>query len=113
MRRVLGIVLLSTVVAAPAFACGPGGTTRGGGMAYQPPLAVLIDAELTRAKLDDVEMTNLKAMRAEIATLAAKKKTTEARAVEEKAMLMLGYRKAWTACGPGSFLWMKLPTKTS
>ena len=54
-----------------------------------------------------------KAMRAEITTLKAKKKTTEARAVEEKAMLMLGYHKAWTACGPGSFLWMKLPAKTS
>jgi hypothetical protein len=42
-----------------------------------------------------------------------KKKVTAAREVEEKAMLMLGYRKAWTACGQGSFLWMKLPSKTS
>ena len=82
-------------------------------MAYAPPLAALLDAELTKAKLDDAEMAKLKAMRAEIATLEARKKTTEAREVEEKAMLMLGYRKAWTACGPGSFLWMKLPSKTS
>ena len=52
-------------------------------------------------------------MRDEIATLEARKRTTAAREVEEKAMLMLGYRKAWTACGPGSFLWMKLPAKTS
>jgi hypothetical protein len=114
MRRMLiGIVLLSTVAAAPAFACGPGGTTRGGGTPHQPPLAVLIDAELTRAKLDDAEMAKLKAMRAEISTLAANKKATAAREVEEKAMMMLGYRKAWTGCGAGSFLWMKLPAKTS
>jgi hypothetical protein len=114
MRRMLiGFVVLSTVVAAPAFACGPGGTTRGGGVAYAPPLAALLDAELTRAKLDDAEMAKLKAMRAEIATLKSEKKMTAAREVEEKAMLILGYRKAWTACGPGSFLWMKLPSKTS
>jgi hypothetical protein len=111
-RMLLGIVLVCTL-ATPAFACGPGGTTRGGGMAAAPPLAAVLDAELTKAKLDDGEMARLKAMRAEIATLAAKKKTTAAREVEEKAMLMLGYHKAWTACGPGSFLWMKLPTKTS
>ena len=113
MRSMLiGIVLVSAL-AAPALACGPGGNSRGGGMAAAPPLAAVLDAELTKAKLDAADMAKLKAMRAEISTLKAKKKTTAAREVEEKAMLMLGYRKAWTGCGPGTFLWMKLPAKTS
>jgi hypothetical protein len=34
-------------------------------------------------------------------------------AAEEKAMQMLGYRKAWTGCGEGGFLWMKLSSKPS
>jgi hypothetical protein len=77
-------------------------------MASEPPLAVLLDAELTTAKLADAEMTKLKSMRAQIASLGAKKQTAAAREPEEKAMLMLGfgYSKAWTACGPGSFLWI-------
>ena len=57
-------------------------------------------------------MATLKSMRARSAKLE-KKNMDAAREVEEKAMLILGYRKAWTACGPGSFLWMKLPSKTS
>ena len=110
MRRILvATAMLSTLAAAPAVACGPGGSTRGG-MASEPPLAVVLDAELTTAKLADADMATLKSMRAQITSLEAKKKTAAAREVEEKAMLMLGYRKPWTACGPGSFLWMKLPT---
>ena len=75
MRRMLiGIVLMSTLVAAPAVACGPGGTTRGGGMTSAPPLAALFDAELTKANLDDADMTRLKAMRAEITALEKKRR---------------------------------------
>ena len=36
----------------------------------------------------------------------------QARKVEEQAMSILGYRKMWVACGPGTFVWMKL-IKTS
>ena len=43
---------------------------------------------------------------AEVKRLAAAKKEKAARAAEEQAMLILGYKKAWIACGPGSFMWM-------
>lgn len=113
MRRTLfGIPMLSTLVTAPALACGPGGSTRGG-VASEPPLAALLDAELPTAKLADPGVMKLKSRRAQIASLEAKQNTTAARDVEEKAMLILGYRKMDIACGPGSSLWMKLPSKTS
>jgi hypothetical protein len=37
----------------------------------------------------------------------------EARAVEERAMKIIGYSKIWLHCGPGTFIWMKLPPKTA
>ena len=112
MRRILiAIAMLSTLAVVPAAACGPGGSTRGG-MASEPPIALLLDAELTTAKLSDADMATLKSMRAQIAKLETKNREAACE-VEEKAMLMLGHRKAWTARGPGSFLWTKLPSKTS
>jgi hypothetical protein len=31
----------------------------------------------------------------------------------QRASHVLGYREAWTVCGEGSFLWMKLSSKPS
>jgi hypothetical protein len=109
MRPLFVAIMLSALLTAPALACGP--STNGTRAQQIPPLAALLDDLLPNAKLADAEMENLKALRAKIAKLAAGHKMQEARAVEEQAMKIIGYRKVWLRCGPGTFLWMKLPPK--
>jgi hypothetical protein len=104
MRILLLAAALSAFIAAPALACGPAGTDRGAGI---PPLAAGIDALLPQAKLTADQIAKVNALRSEIRDLAAAGKEETARQAEEQAMKMLGYKKAWLACGPGTFLWMK------
>jgi hypothetical protein len=40
--------------------------------------------------------------------LAGAGKLEQAREIEEQAMRILGYRKAWLKCGEGTFAWIKL-----
>jgi hypothetical protein len=106
MRRMLiGIVMLSALAPTPSFACGP--TKSSATTSSIPPLAATLDRALVDASLPASEMQTLKALRAEIASLAARHKMDAARAAEERAMKMLGYSKMWSLCGPGTFLWMK------
>jgi hypothetical protein len=113
MRHALiGVILLSAFVTAPAFACGP--TTNGKDISPKspkPPLAAALDHELAAAKLADSDRKTLEALRAAIAGLAAANKLDAARDVEVQAMSILGYKKLWLHCGPGTFLWMKLAPK--
>jgi hypothetical protein len=109
VRRLFVAVMLSTLLTAPALACGL--SPRFG--PQMPPPGVAVDQLLPDAKLADADMENLKALRAEIAKLVADRKLQEARTVEEQAMKILGYRKLWLHCGPGTFIWMKLPPKTT
>lgn len=112
MRRMLtGIILLSAFATAPAFACGP--ATNGRDTGPRPPLAAVLDQELADAKLAESDRKALEALRAAIAGLAADSKLDAARDVEVQAMKILGYKKLWPRCGPGTFLWMKLAPKTS
>jgi hypothetical protein len=43
-----------------------------------------------------------------IQQLVAAGKDAAARDAEEKAMSILGYKKIWLRCGPGTFAWMKV-----
>ena len=111
MRRLLAAVALSTLVTMPVLACGF--DTKGTGTQPIPSLAALLDDQMPTAKLPDAEVQQVKVLRAKIATLAAENKMQQAREVEEKAMKILGYRKMWLRCEPGTFLWMRLAPKTS
>jgi hypothetical protein len=104
MRAILFGLALSALMAAPALACGP--ATKGG--APIPPIASALDEELPNAQLADADLAKLRELRAKIAALVTAKKIDQARDVEEKAMAILGYRKALLRCGPGTFLWMKI-----
>ena len=77
-------------------------------------LGVSIDAELPKAKLTQIDLTEVKNLRAQISDLAAAGNEKDARELEEKAMKILGYEKAWLRCGPGSFTWrpFQLPAQS-
>jgi hypothetical protein len=102
MRALVLALLLCAPMAAPAAACGVKGGTP------IPPLGAAIDSELPRAKLSQPDRDGVAGLRTQITELAALGKESEARRAEEQAMLMLGYRKVWLRCGPGTFSWMKL-----
>lgn len=101
MRACLSAIVLSVLIATPSLACAP----KGG--AHIPPLVVALDDLLPQAMLADADLLKVKDLRLQIIKLAAAGKQKEARVVEEQAMGMLGYRKAWLKCGPGTFAWMK------
>jgi hypothetical protein len=105
--RVLTVALvLICLLTAPALACGPGGTTRGM-TGHMPPIAVGLDRYDKDAALSDADRAKIKVLRVRIDELVKAKKEDEARKVEEEAMAILGYRKAYMPCGAGSFIWMK------
>lgn len=111
MRRMFtGLIVLCALVASPAFACGP--AVEGNGVP-EPPLAGALDEELSGATLAGPDRDTLKALRAAIASLAAEDKMDAAREVEVQAMKILGYTKMWLNCGPGTFLWIRMSSKTS
>jgi hypothetical protein len=97
----LGLAL--TFVAAPAMACGPIGK----GAALPPPTAA-IDRLLPEAKLSAADMEKVTALRARIEDAVAAGQQKTAREAETQAMQILGYQKALTRCGPGSFMWRKI-----
>ncbi len=107
MRSLVLAIALSALVATPVLACGPGGTTRGGSP-HAPALAVAIDDLLPTAQLSEDNLKTVMDLRAQIAELARNGREEAARRLEEQAMAILGYKKAWLRCGPGTFLWMKL-----
>jgi hypothetical protein len=108
MRELLLGIVLSALVAAPALACGAGGDTRGG--PHIPPLAAAIDDILPKADLSKADLDKVTALRAKIKQAAVAGKEEAAREAEAQAMAILGYKKAWLACGPGTFIWLKMST---
>jgi len=111
MRRLLAAIALSAALATPVLACGAG--TQGPAGQPEPPLAARLDDALRSAKLPDAALAQVEALRAEIARLAAADDVRQAREVEGAAMNILGYRKTWLRCGPGSFQWTKPAPKAS
>lgn len=97
MRTLMTAVTLLVLMVFPVLACGP-----------IPQLAVLLDELLPKATLAESDLAKVKDLRAQIQKLAAAGKKDKARETEEQAMLLLGYRKSWLKCGPGTFLWTEL-----
>ena len=104
MHKLLLGIALSVLVEAPALAC----SSNPGSDPQIPPLAAAIDGLLPEAGLSGPDLEKAKAFRAEITAAAAAGKEEAAREAEERAMQILGYKKMWLACGPGTFLWMKM-----
>src|SRR4051794_26956803 len=95
-------LMLVALTAVPAMACGPSQ----GGAVKIPPAGASLDNTQPRSPLSEEQAKRFGELSAEVKRLAAAKKEKAARAAEEQAMLILGYKKAWLACGPGTFMWM-------
>ena len=106
MRALMLGLALTVALTEQAMACGAGKMTRGTAPVYVPPLAVALDSHQLDAILPESDRAKVRVLRAEIDELVKAQKDDEARKVEEEAMAILGYRKAWAPCGTGSFLWM-------
>jgi hypothetical protein len=104
MRAFLLGLALTVFVAAPAMACGPVGK---GGAVFPPP-ASAIDRLLPESSLSAADKDKVTALRARIDDAVAAGQEKAARDAETQAMQILGYRKAFTRCGPGSFMWQKI-----
>jgi hypothetical protein len=81
--RLITIVAVFALTASPAFACGPGGTSRA---ASQPVLKHIKKAEPSKAEPE--------------------RRATAAKAAEAR-MIKQGYMNVFALCGRGSFVWVK------
>ena len=104
MRSVMLGVAFAALVAAPALACGGPGISK----PHISAPGASIDGFLPEAKLSEAELKQVRALRAKVGTLVAARRQAQARKLEEQAMRILGYERAWLRCGPGTFIWMKL-----
>jgi len=102
MRSVMLGIAFAALIAAPALACGHAGKPD------IPAPGASIDSFLPEAKLSEAELKRVRALRAKVGTLVAAHRQAQAAKVEEQAMLILGFKKIWLRCGPGTFIWMKL-----
>ena len=100
MRTSILAVPLTLLLATPALACGanPAATNPG----------AIVAATRHEVKLDQATGEQVKALQAQIKQLVAAGKDAQARDAEEQAMNILGYKKLWLRCGPGTFAWMKI-----
>jgi hypothetical protein len=103
MRALVLAAVLSALATAPALACAHSGMKI-------PAAGQSLDAYLPEATLSQADRAIVQALRLKITTLLSEGNIQAANATEEQAMAMLGYRKAWLRCGPGTFSWMKIPT---
>jgi hypothetical protein len=101
MRTLVFGLALSALIAAPALACGTAKSGLSG-----PPIAGLLDERLAQAQLAQADLAKVRDLRATIATLVAADKIDQARAAEQEAMGILGYRKVASRCG--GFAWYKV-----
>jgi hypothetical protein len=98
VRASILAVPLSLFLVTSAMACGSTHSTAG----------TVVDATLQEVELDETKGEQVKALRVRIQQLVAAGKDGAARDAEEKAMSILGYKKVWLRCGPGTFAWMKV-----
>jgi hypothetical protein len=106
MRAFLAGIMLLGLTAASASACGFG--TKAARPAV-PAVGTEIARKLKSEQIAPDIAAKVKALTTTMASLLADHKIDEARAVEEHAMQLLGYHKAYLRCGPGVAVWMKAP----
>jgi hypothetical protein len=104
MRALALAIAFSAQLAAAALACGPPASNT---HPLIPALAVRIDELLPQASLSSSDRQKVVVLREKIRQLAEAGDEAEARKAEEQAMLVLGYRKGWLRCGPGTFVWIR------
>ena len=102
MRAFLFGLALSTLIAAPALACGH--VAKGG--APTASFTADIDAHLAKAQPADADLAKVRALRAKIEALVAENKIHDAFKTETEAMGLLGYERHLSRCGPSS--WSKV-----
>jgi hypothetical protein len=102
VRAPLTGIALCWLLAAPALAC-----------PNIPPLGTAIDGLLKQTRLTEPERKKIEDLRKQTTDLAAAGNEQAARDAEEEAMRLLGFKKTWLKCGPGTFMWMKIETATS
>ena len=102
MRAFLFGLALSTLIAAPALACGSAVNSG----APAPSFTAHLDAHLADAQLPEADLAKVRDLRARIETLVAEKNFAQAFETETEAMGVLGYKRVLSRCGPGS--WTKL-----
>jgi hypothetical protein len=96
----LMVVSLAISAGTTASACGSQSIARPG---------KVIDDTVKTSPPNSYDAAAVTTLRQQIKTLVAAGKDEDARVAEEQAMALLGYRKLWLRCGPGSFSWVKLP----
>lgn len=93
---VLAVALSFMVVApAPSIACNV------------PALGAEIDRMMARGDIQKAR-PDIDVLRAQMASLARSGDDAQARKLEEDAMQLLGFRKAWLRCGNGTFAWFRV-----
>src|SRR5262249_30274225 len=100
MRKIVLAVVLTALAGAPALACGPSDAI--------PAIGTSIDAHLTAPSLNTADKDKVTLLRARMQKLVTDGKMEEARKTEEEAMRLLGFKKVWLRCGPGTFAWMQM-----
>jgi hypothetical protein len=105
MRAPILAVPLTLFLATSSIACGP----TDGRLAKSVTAGAVLDATWDEAELDQASREKAKALRTQIKQLVATGKDKEALDAEEQVMNILGYKKIWLRCGPGTFAWMKVP----
>jgi hypothetical protein len=96
MRALVVVTVSLALTLVPALACD-----------RIPSLAKPIDDLVKQVTLPAAELARVAELRSEIASLASAGKLEKARELEEQAMRILGYRKAWLKCGEGTFAWIR------
>jgi hypothetical protein len=103
-------IMLATGLSAPAAACG---ASEAGTPTRPPAIGATIDAFLPTAVLADDVHAHVLDLRAQIVTLVASGQLVEARQRENEGMLLLGYRRASSHCGPGArVIWGRIKTSS-
>ena len=99
MRAFLLALAVSTLIAAPALACGTASKTS----APISRIGADLDAHLAKAQLSEADLAKVRDLRAKIETALADKKFSEAWDAETAAMDILGYDRVVSRCAPSSW----------
>jgi hypothetical protein len=101
MRVLIAACLLCAAIVGPAWAC----ERPSGKKAAVPLPGASIEGVLKRSKFAEEDVVRVRALQVQISDLVGKDEA-RGRELEERAMNILGYEKAWLKCGRGTFGWL-------